>query len=286
MWDDVTHWLPGSPHLSPAWRWHLAHWLQGNRPNHGDLDDEWLSRCEAFVFGECADDNSGDGAEPGGVDHAIEAARHIWRDKHLRPRLEAFLLTGAPLKEVADRCLLPVATVEAYAALFYDVIDRRHCRDWIINFVIGRLPDDPNDEGEWLAKTIAYHGGPLIFDTYLAVIGDEPLAVPVGLSDAEASAFVAEQKFCCKLLVAQLSARSAADAEAVARIAKKFRPVKKPPRLKTPQLEPIEELMIDVLKMANRSGRKPPAKSQSRLKLPRSEHGKAARAPSSLSALR
>lgn len=256
-------WMPGSPRLNPAWRYHLAHWWLSNQVNHSDPYDDWLSRCEAFLAAHHTDDKAA--ADTIEVDHAIERARRIWQgDKVLRSRLEAFLLSGEPLDAVAQRCYLPTAAVEAFAALFFDVVERRHCRDWIVNYVIGPLPSDPHDEADWLAKTIAYHGGPLILATYLAVVNDEPLVVPAELSDTEAAAWVAEQKFCCKLLVAQLSARSPADANAVARIATKFCNIKKPAHLKKPRLEPIEEVMVGFLRMVNRSGRKPGSKKRTR----------------------
>jgi hypothetical protein len=122
---------------------------------------------------------------------ASEAARH-YPEIHAARRLheggsavplmiQARLLARQPIDEVARRTGVPVAVVNAYQGLFFDVVDCLDARDWVLVRAIGM--------GAWggkafpdrgaLLKCFAYFGGPLVLDVVLPyLVGGKDLFDP------------------------------------------------------------------------------------------------------------
>lgn len=93
----------------------------------------------------------------------------------LRSKVEALLLTSMPFPDIATRCGLPEHTVEAFHALFFDVLDRLHDYAWINAHVLGREPDgkchDFEDGAIW--RRVGYDQGVVMLDVYMAVMLDQ-----------------------------------------------------------------------------------------------------------------
>ncbi len=100
--------------------------------------------------------------------HAVGIERQAGRQKAL---LQAWLLTEVSLDEVAKQCSLPVGVVEVFAALFFDVRDRRDAKDWILVRAIGmdRAADGRNDAGR-LWRLLGYVGGSRILKDVVPAI--------------------------------------------------------------------------------------------------------------------
>jgi hypothetical protein len=109
-----------------------------------------------------------------------------------RDTLEAWLLTGLTVGEVASKAGLPIDVVDAYAALYLDVLGRLRTdddRDALAWRLLGDqlhvgIPEA--DVGAW--KRYAGLTGADVLQAFLAYLAARPLAVPhdvSGLSDAE-----------------------------------------------------------------------------------------------------
>jgi len=86
-----------------------------------------------------------------------------------RLEMEARLLARQSPVEIADLVGLPVAVVDMYEALFFQVMDRLAGRDWITVRAIGRWNGDVIPAV--LLRGLAYHHGPVMVDAlapYLA----------------------------------------------------------------------------------------------------------------------
>jgi hypothetical protein len=95
--------------------------------------------------------------------------------------IQARLLARQPVDEVARRTGVPVAVVNAYQGLFFDVVDCLDARDWVLVRAIGM--------GTWsgkafpdhgaLLKCFAYFGGPLVLEAVLPyLVGGKDLFDP------------------------------------------------------------------------------------------------------------
>jgi hypothetical protein len=117
--------------------------------------------------------------------------------------VEARLLAGQVVAEVARRAGLARDTVAAYAALFFDVDDRLSAADWIYTHVLGAGALDPAAARDpaLVLKEFVYLGGPLVVEAvlpYLVGVKDpfEPapdLSTPEGRRDQEVRLLVAER---------------------------------------------------------------------------------------------
>jgi hypothetical protein len=103
----------------------------------------------------------------------------------LRSTLEARLLAGEPPEQIAEKLAVPPGAVEAYQKVFFDIVDRRACVDYIMDRVIGRPgPQASEDEIEaCVKKTIGYCFGPRaldgVLDPRLAADAAGPTAEPL-----------------------------------------------------------------------------------------------------------
>jgi hypothetical protein len=95
--------------------------------------------------------------------------------------VEARLLAGQAVAEVARLTGLTPGAVAAYEALFFNVLDHLHVRDWIFAHALGAGTPDrttPPDRGVVL-KTFAYSGGPLVLEAVLPyLVGGKDLWEP------------------------------------------------------------------------------------------------------------
>ncbi|QDV37429.1 hypothetical protein [Tautonia plasticadhaerens] len=170
--DPLLDLHPDSPWRRPDWRWLRAGQLQheGRRPSRSD--DAWTRRSLRY---RRAVDRHGNptGRSPGRIDPTIHEARCIQAGL-ARTRsweLEARLLTGQSPATIAPAFGASPATVEAYAALFFDVADLLDAPDAIALIVLPGLHLDRRiqDPG-LLARAYGYFGGPLLLEQVLAVL--------------------------------------------------------------------------------------------------------------------
>lgn len=94
---------------------------------------------------------------------------------------EAWLLSGMCIADVAARTGEPVAAVDWYESLFFDVRDRLACEGAIEEVVIGPAPPPGPFRVRWLMRSLAYAAGPLMFQEYLPAL--QACAHPAGDSD-------------------------------------------------------------------------------------------------------
>jgi hypothetical protein len=86
-----------------------------------------------------------------------------------RQIIEARLLAGEPIEVVARRCGVPVAAVEVYEQLFFNVTDRLENTSYILFCAIGPATYEgfAGDDSGALLKWFAFMGGPKVLDFLL-----------------------------------------------------------------------------------------------------------------------
>jgi hypothetical protein len=191
----TTPYMPcGRPPFAsaPDWRHRRALWLHhaGRRPRRAD--DGWVRQALRLVR------RVGPGVAPKAASLPVDlrplhAAWQIHQDSGaLRWRLEAELLTPAPLAEIALACGLPKDTVEAYASVLFDVHGHLDAAGWIANHVLPRraaLGVDIKDKSG-LLKLVAYRGGRIALESALRVLFPSGDNTPSDAQDGSPAALV------------------------------------------------------------------------------------------------
>jgi hypothetical protein len=103
---------------------------------------------------------------------------HFGPDRELRNMLQARLLSGESLAEIARRFELAPDVVDIYEKVFFNVLDRLESRDWIVKVIKDdREPSDTcgsgalTDSQRWRQyRLFAYFGGPLVLDALIAAL--------------------------------------------------------------------------------------------------------------------
>lgn len=167
---DPSEWLPFSFFRRPWWRWRRAEYLVATgRRRDPRLGDEWVVHARDALRGRGGSRSKA---------AAVRAAGDVWAaESEGKWLLEALLLTEESLDQVAERCGLPVAVVEAYGDVFFDVRSRRAASDWLLSRAAGYTPGlgfrGPQPAGVW--KYAALFGGPHVLDQVVAVTTGHPL---------------------------------------------------------------------------------------------------------------
>lgn len=148
-----------SRHLD--WRWQQANAL-GVTPGRRS-DDPWLNAaCDHL-----------EGVKNGPRQVAVQATIELLEPQHLgrRSAIEAWLLNGRSLAEVAQRCELPTEIAEAYAHLRFDVQDRLTAKKWIEENVLSLAPDVKNiaERLRFFCRNVGYFCGPILLESVLAI---------------------------------------------------------------------------------------------------------------------
>lgn len=205
-----------SPLDGPDWRWTRAGQPQLNY--HENESDKWIARARALRLDPKSESSSPELRQAVELRHEPESRR--------RNEVQSLLLTRMAFSDIAERCRLPLRTIEAFAALFFDVRDRLRARDWIFLRAIGCGPWN-GFGGEMpgaLWRYAAYTGGVDAFDLVFAVTMNRPVPdrlLPVQTRERR----VAEVRLrlATELWVALLTARTDADAAAVLKIRRQLR---------------------------------------------------------------
>lgn len=161
-----------SPFRAANWRWLRAQLAaDGSLPLSRKRDDKWVVRATRFkrAFDLCND--KFDHALLEDQDPEVYWARSIFLAAEdincpVRYAIEALLLADAPLEAIANRASTEVGVIEAYEALFYNVLDarRKGQRDWLMNKAIGPAVHRGLTAREYdlLWKLLAIQGGPFV----------------------------------------------------------------------------------------------------------------------------
>jgi hypothetical protein len=217
-----TTWLPDSPFRSPAWRWERANWLyeHGGRAD-SRIDDDWVACARDFLAARGPQAEARPTRRRRAHDPHIQAALDLSQADPQAPRwrLEAHLLTDAPLDEVARLCELPVEVIEIFHQLFFEVRPRLRATDWVMFHAVGTyyakgfagLPVGS------LWKWAAYTAGPRALEVVMALTTNAPL--PDWLRNGLAGGAYAEARFRLmgKLTLRAMAADSPAEWDALVR---------------------------------------------------------------------
>jgi len=106
-----------------------------------------------------------------------------------RWEVEARLLAGEVSRDIAQKCNLPEAVVDAYHDVYYCVRNRLHARDWVMNMAVGRRARQglSEDDHDLLLKLYALRGGPVVLDSLVHYFR-HPVTIPAGHDGIDADA--------------------------------------------------------------------------------------------------
>jgi hypothetical protein len=158
MPDAASRLAASQPVSSPSWRWVLATCAARLKRRMSRRLDEHTMKAVRFLRGR--------------PEATVAKAAGIFREDG-QPRwiLEANVLSGRSVGDIARTLDLHPALVESYEAIFFDVRCRRHAVGWIAQNAFGRgwrFGDGAGDLGS-LWRSIAYSKGALLLDLVHAV---------------------------------------------------------------------------------------------------------------------
>lgn len=151
----------------PFWRWERATDLLDNRRNWSrHRDDDWTHRAMAYLRAMQHLPEQQRAEKLAKIDPDVHVAHQLNAQggpRHLE--IQARLLAGQTVPEVAARVALPEPTVAAFEALFFHVRDRLGAADWITVHALGRGSGDPI--AAIVLRSCAYYGGLVLLDAVL-----------------------------------------------------------------------------------------------------------------------
>lgn len=167
------------PFRTTAWRWeHAQQLLKRPCAERCESGDPWVNRALRHLSADTSTPYASRSPLPQ-FDPSIRQAHEVY-DDNVNVKgpwfLEALLMTGEPLPLVAERCGLPIATVEAYGELFFDVRSRLHATDWLLIHAVRSAPFNnfAGADAGCLWRYFAWAGGIDILDAIMAATGDAP----------------------------------------------------------------------------------------------------------------
>jgi hypothetical protein len=217
-----TTWLPDSPFRSPAWRWERATWLyEHGGPTDKRIDDAWVARARDFLAARGRRAQARPTRRRRADDAHIQAALDLWQADPPAPRwrLEAHLLTGAPLDEVTRLCDLSVEVIETFHQLFFEVRPRLRATDWIMMHAVGTywLKGFAGLPIGALWKWAAYTAGPRALEVVVALTTEARLPAWVREGLAGNAYAEARLRLLGKLTLGAMRADSPAEWDALIR---------------------------------------------------------------------
>jgi hypothetical protein len=142
------------PSKSPEWRLEWAIILNSKKriPPTNDL---WVDQAAAFLRHQRRSGNTPRLQEKFGC---VCAAFAIYEDDGItRDEIEARLLAGQALEDIAVKTALAIDTLTAYVAIFYDIVRRLHATDWICAHVLPILRHWENISEGYIWRYLAWH---------------------------------------------------------------------------------------------------------------------------------
>ena len=172
-----------SPYRPVAWRWQRAQDLvQRGRYFSLQRDDEPTGRAVHYLraLGSCHTERRLEGLARSQAD--VHAARLLHEGSAPTVvEIQARLLARQTPKEIAAITGVPVEVVVSYEALFFNVVDKLHARDWVTVEAIGWWRFDParGRDAATVLRGFAYHGGLVLLEALLPyLLGDRMQAQP------------------------------------------------------------------------------------------------------------
>ena len=128
-----------NPIRSPLWRWQRALELTAAGKRPGKFDDEWVRRALPLARQLRSDPDAAarDTDDPVAAAYALFGSESPRRDE-----IEARLLAAQGPQAIAEYVGVAAAVIEAFEAVFYNVVDRLRAHDWVLACVL-RVPDWP-----------------------------------------------------------------------------------------------------------------------------------------------
>lgn len=178
--------LRDNPRRATNWRWLRAVQIDGgglraNRAVDGPEGFKWIRRALRL---KRRYDEAGNRPELTyrlvQYDRSLFWAHSIWMDDKAPTRwaIEARILAGESDLEIAERLGTSPDVIEAYEAVFFQVREMLHRRDYIVNVVMGEAVARGVSERQYdlLWKMFGYHGGPHVLDAVISKF--TPIAKP------------------------------------------------------------------------------------------------------------
>jgi hypothetical protein len=173
-----------------AWRWLQANSIIAEGGRLAGAEDDLVRSAVRFLqaLDRCQDD--ADRARVHDQYPALTAARALYDafDSFNRWHLEARLLAGEDVVQIAAKCGLTLEVIRCYHDLFFDVQERLEARDFLYHTVIGPKAREGLSETdrEVLLKLFALSGGPRAVDALVDYFHSPPPAAPQldGLDEA------------------------------------------------------------------------------------------------------
>lgn len=143
------------------WRWQRAHSLVERGCYYvRRRDDEMTGRAVYFLRGLRRCTTPAQRARlQRDMPTLAEAFRITVHEPDLEVQLQARLLAGQDVRDIATAVQLPAAVIDTYEALFYHVRDRLQARSWMTVAAIGGPPGRNGSDTAPLLRTLAYYGG-------------------------------------------------------------------------------------------------------------------------------
>jgi hypothetical protein len=170
-----------SPTRSVAWRWERAHDLvREGRYYSRHRDDAETGRAVHYLRALNRCRHGGDLERLQRFHPEVYAAHQLHDGGDRTLEVQARLLTGQDLDGIVRITGVPIDALTAYEALFFNVRDRLHARDWIVAAAIGWWHFDParGRDTRTVLRAFAYHGGPLVVDAVLPYLLGGRLRLP------------------------------------------------------------------------------------------------------------
>jgi hypothetical protein len=166
-WRD-RDWLLGSPRFRPDWRLRRAEYLLATRGRLNHLIDDQLIKQTRTHLAKMFRRNGNAKSSSTTIQSVHDLSRS---DSPRRWRLEAFLLTDLPYREISETLHLSPEFIAMYHDLAFEVRPRRRATDWLTCHAMSR-GNRPNIEHAW--KTIARAGGSMMLEVAIAITTGSP----------------------------------------------------------------------------------------------------------------
>jgi len=160
--------FPNTPFAKPDDRWSQAMWIvEHGRYATRKRYDEITRRAVYYIRRLRRATTERVARSAAKIFPEIYLALKVATEDGLRPlEIKARLLTGQSDAAIAKAVALPVPTVAAFAALFFDVRERLKATTWITQLAIG-LPSQEIPSVQAIMLLHTYHRGPTVIEPWL-----------------------------------------------------------------------------------------------------------------------
>ena len=200
--------IADDPFRSPSWRWQWANGFDQLYSQRPAAEDPWVARAKRYVAAASEEPFPPRRGRRRKLDAEIERALAIRLDDDRRHRslLESHLLTGETTASVAVWSGLLPDVVECYSQLFFDVRDRLDDDPYIMARAIEvyRPVDYAEDHPYKLWRALAYKGGVVMLEVFIATSEHSILPVPDEVPDEAAASWWPTQQATCRALIESL----------------------------------------------------------------------------------